>query len=83
MPPCAPTWWLIGGGIIGVSTALSLSEKGLSVALCEKGSIGAEQSNRNWGWCRTMGPARSQDHPGDAPIVDAAPFRFERFAGET
>lgn len=24
----------------------------MSVALAEKGRIGAEQSNRNWGWCR-------------------------------
>src|SRR5271169_4259426 len=46
---------VIGGGIIGVSTALFLSEKGHSVALCEKGRIGGEQSSRNWGWCRTMG----------------------------
>jgi len=43
---------VIGGGIIGVSTALSLSQKGLSVALCEKGRIAGEQSGRNWGWCR-------------------------------
>src|SRR5258707_56163 len=46
---------VIGGGIIGVTTALFLAEKGYSVALCEKGRIGAEQSSRNWGWCRTMG----------------------------
>lgn len=46
---------VIGGGIVGSSTALSLAEKGLSVALCEKGSIGGEQSSRNWGWCRVMG----------------------------
>ncbi|WP_321894954.1 NAD(P)/FAD-dependent oxidoreductase [Paraburkholderia heleia] len=43
---------VIGGGIIGVSTALALSEKGLSVALCEKGHIAGEQSSRNWGWVR-------------------------------
>lgn len=43
---------VIGGGIIGVSTALALAEKGVSVALCEKGEIGAEQSGRNWGWAR-------------------------------
>ncbi|WP_395068151.1 NAD(P)/FAD-dependent oxidoreductase [Paraburkholderia silvatlantica] len=41
-----------GGGIIGVSTALALSDKGLSVALCEKGHIAGEQSSRNWGWVR-------------------------------
>lgn len=28
---------VIGGGIIGTSTALELSERGLRVALCEKG----------------------------------------------
>jgi glycine/D-amino acid oxidase-like deaminating enzyme len=46
---------VIGGGIIGVTTALFLAEKGFSVILCEKGRIGGEQSSRNWGWCRTMG----------------------------
>jgi glycine/D-amino acid oxidase-like deaminating enzyme len=46
---------VIGGGIIGVTTALFLAEKGMSVALCEKGVIGGEQSSRNWGYCRTMG----------------------------
>jgi glycine/D-amino acid oxidase-like deaminating enzyme len=46
---------IVGGGIIGVSTALFLAEKGIAVALCEKGRIAGEQSSRNWGWCRTMG----------------------------
>ncbi|MFE0755520.1 NAD(P)/FAD-dependent oxidoreductase [Inquilinus sp. NPDC058860] len=46
---------VVGGGIVGAATALSLAEKGLSVALCEKGRIGGEQSSRNWGWCRKMG----------------------------
>lgn len=46
---------VIGGGIIGVTTALFLAEKGHSVVLCEKGEIGGEQSSRNWGWCRSMG----------------------------
>ena len=43
---------IIGGGIIGVSTALELAERGHKVALCEKGGIGHEQSSRNWGWVR-------------------------------
>ncbi|MBN3726714.1 NAD(P)/FAD-dependent oxidoreductase [Burkholderia sp. Ac-20379] len=43
---------VIGGGIIGVSTALALADKGVSVALCEKGHIAGEQSSRNWGWVR-------------------------------
>jgi glycine/D-amino acid oxidase-like deaminating enzyme len=46
---------IIGGGIIGVSTALFLAQKGIPVVLCEKGEIGAEQSGRNWGWTRVMG----------------------------
>lgn len=46
---------VIGGGIVGASTAMFLARRGLSVALCEKGEIGAEQSSRNWGWCRTIG----------------------------
>src|SRR5450756_2801970 len=46
---------VVGGGIVGASTALFLAEKGIPVALCEKGSIGAEQSGRNWGWTRVMG----------------------------
>ncbi|MBO9445532.1 FAD-binding oxidoreductase [Ruegeria sp. R14_0] len=43
---------VIGGGIIGASTALELSERGASVLLCEKGQIAGEQSSRNWGWVR-------------------------------
>ncbi len=43
---------VIGGGIIGTSTALELAERGLSVLLCEKGQIAGEQSSRNWGWVR-------------------------------
>lgn len=46
---------VIGGGIAGVSTTLFLAEAGVSVALCEKGLIAAEQSGRNWGWVRQMG----------------------------
>ncbi len=43
---------VIGGGIVGASTALELAERGQSVLLAEKGEIGAEQSSRNWGWVR-------------------------------
>ena len=46
---------VIGGGIIGTSTALELAERGIDVVLCEKGEIACEQSSRNWGWCRQMG----------------------------
>ncbi len=40
---------IIGGGLTGVSTALSLSEKGLNVCLFEAGSIGDGGSGRNGG----------------------------------
>lgn len=46
---------IIGGGIIGIATAMFLAERGISVAVCEKGRVGHEQSGRNWGWVRVMG----------------------------
>ena len=55
---------VIGGGIIGTSTALELAERGVSVVLCEKGTIAAEQSSRNWGWVRKMGR-----DPRELPLI--------------
>ncbi|MES2551240.1 MAG: FAD-binding oxidoreductase [Pseudomonadota bacterium] len=55
---------VIGGGVIGVMTAWFLREKGLSVVVCEKGRIAAEQSGRNWGWVRQQGR-----DPGELPIM--------------
>lgn len=46
---------VIGGGVVGVCTALFLAEAGVSVVLCEKGVISGEQSSRNWGWIRKAG----------------------------
>jgi glycine/D-amino acid oxidase-like deaminating enzyme len=46
---------IIGGGIIGVSTAWFLAKQGINVVLCEKGHIAGEQSGRNWGWVRQQG----------------------------
>ncbi len=46
---------IIGGGIVGVSTAWFLARQGVRVALCEKGRIAGEQSSRNWGWIRQQG----------------------------
>jgi len=46
---------IVGGGIVGVSTAYFLARKGVSVALFEKGRIAGEQSGRNWGWVRQQG----------------------------
>ncbi|MBU0641637.1 MAG: FAD-binding oxidoreductase [Alphaproteobacteria bacterium] len=58
---------VIGGGIIGCSTALELVERGLSVALCEKGGIGHEQSSRNWGWVRI-----TRRDPREVPLMAEA-----------
>ncbi|MAF07302.1 MAG: D-amino-acid oxidase [Acidiferrobacteraceae bacterium] len=63
--PTAPTEVvIIGGGIIGVSAALTLAERGIAVTLCDKGEIGAEQSSRNWGWCRQQGR-----DPREMPLI--------------
>lgn len=43
---------VIGAGIVGTCAAFFLAERGLKVVLVEKGRVGAEQSSRNWGWCR-------------------------------
>ncbi|MDB6454131.1 NAD(P)/FAD-dependent oxidoreductase [Falsirhodobacter sp. 20TX0035] len=51
--PAAVDVVVIGAGIAGLSAALELAERGLRVAVCEKGLVGAEQSSRNWGWVRT------------------------------
>jgi glycine/D-amino acid oxidase-like deaminating enzyme len=58
---------VIGGGIIGTSTALELAERGHKVALCEKGGIGQEQSSRNWGWVRI-----SRRDPREVPLMAEA-----------
>ncbi|WP_441492666.1 NAD(P)/FAD-dependent oxidoreductase [Bosea sp. 2RAB26] len=54
---------IIGGGIIGIMTALFLARDGISVTVCEKGEVGHEQSGRNWGWVRIMGR-----DPGEIPL---------------
>lgn len=46
---------VIGGGVIGVCTALFLAQAGKRVVLLEKGRIAGEQSSRNWGWIRQQG----------------------------
>lgn len=58
---------IVGGGIIGASTALELAERGQSVLLCEKGQIAGEQSSRNWGWVRI-----SKRDPREVPLMQEA-----------
>ena len=58
---------VIGGGVIGVTTALYLARAGKKVVLLEKGRIAGEQSSRNWGWIRTQGR-----DPAEIPIMREA-----------
>ena len=37
---------VIGGGFVGCCTALNLAERGVSVAICEKGVVAGEASGR-------------------------------------
>src|SRR5215469_10814812 len=55
---------IVGGGIIGTSAALYLAQRGVAVALCEKGHIAGEQSSRNWGWVR-----KARRDPREIPLI--------------
>lgn len=55
---------IVGGGIIGISTAYFLAKKGVGVTVCEKGHVAGEQSSRNWGWVRKQGRA-----PEELPLM--------------
>ncbi|HVY15012.1 MAG TPA: FAD-dependent oxidoreductase, partial [Rhodopila sp.] len=69
---------VIGGGIAGVSAAYFLAKKGHSVALLEKGLIGAEQSSRNWGWCRQQNRDK-----GELPLIKHAMTLWDSLPAET
>jgi glycine/D-amino acid oxidase-like deaminating enzyme len=69
---------VIGGGIIGVFAAYYLAKRGLSVAVVEKGRIGAEQSSRNWGWCR-----QQNRDARELPMATKALELWEQFAADT
>lgn len=58
--PSAADVVVIGGGIIGVSTAWFLAKHGVDLVICEKGHIAGEQSGRNWGWVRQQGRDRRE-----------------------
>ncbi|MBV9567048.1 MAG: FAD-binding oxidoreductase, partial [Hyphomicrobiales bacterium] len=64
---------VVGGGIIGTSTALALAESGVSVALCEKGHVAGEQSSRNWGWVR-----KARRDPRELPLIVESLRLWER-----
>ncbi|MEO0668628.1 MAG: FAD-binding oxidoreductase [Pseudomonadota bacterium] len=69
---------VIGGGVIGVTTALFLARDGVRVVLLEKGRIAGEQSSRNWGWIRQQGR-----DPDELPIMIEANTLWRQLATET
>ena len=69
---------VIGGGIVGVFAAYYLAQRGMNVALLEKGLVGAEQSSRNWGWCR-----QQNRDARELPMATKSLDLWERFAVET
>lgn len=46
---------IIGGGIVGVMTAMFLRQKGYDVVVLEKGVVAGEQSSRAFGWISSLG----------------------------
>ncbi|MBQ0132062.1 MAG: FAD-binding oxidoreductase, partial [Comamonas sp.] len=46
---------VVGAGIMGVATAFYLAERGLSVVVCEKGTVACEQSSRAYGQATSWG----------------------------
>jgi glycine/D-amino acid oxidase-like deaminating enzyme len=69
---------VIGGGIIGIFAAYYMARRGLSVAVVEKGRIGAEQSSRNWGWCR-----QQNRDARELPMATKSLELWEQFAADT
>lgn len=68
---------VIGAGIIGSCAAYYLARRGVSVALVEKGWVGAEQSSRNWGWCR-----QQNRDARELPISTHSLALWDELAGE-
>lgn len=65
--PKETTVVVIGAGIVGLTAALTLAERGIPVVVLEKGRVAGEQSSRNLGWCRKMGRSAP-----DVPMAVAA-----------
>jgi glycine/D-amino acid oxidase-like deaminating enzyme len=77
-PPAETDVVVVGGGVIGVCTAIFLARKGRRVVLLEKGRISGEQSSRNWGWIRQQGR-----DPHELPIMVEANRLWTELASQT
>ncbi|PRD14203.1 NAD(P)/FAD-dependent oxidoreductase [Pantoea coffeiphila] len=65
--PPQTTVVIIGGGIVGLTAALTLAERNIPVVVLEKGRIAGEQSSRNLGWVR-----KTSRLAEDIPLAQAA-----------
>jgi len=77
LPPTADAV-IIGAGIVGTFAAYYLAQRGMKVALVEKGRVGAEQSSRNWGWCR-----QQNRDARELPMATKSLELWERFAADS
>lgn len=65
--PASTAVVIIGGGIVGLTAALTLAERNIPVVVLEKGRLAGEQSSRNLGWVR-----KTSRLPEDIPLALAA-----------
>ena len=54
-PPQEADVVIVGGGVVGIMSALFLARAGRRPVVIEKGRVAGEQSSRNWGWIRAQG----------------------------
>ena len=76
--PMSTTVVIIGGGIVGLTAALTLAERNVPVVVLEKGRLAGEQSSRNLGWIR-----KTNRHPNDIPLALAADRLWEEMPERT
>lgn len=76
--PASTTVVIIGGGIVGLTAALTLAERNIPVVVLEKGRIAGEQSSRNLGWAR-----KTSRLPEDVPLAVASDRLWARMAERT
>ncbi|SPJ32444.1 NAD(P)/FAD-dependent oxidoreductase [Kushneria phyllosphaerae] len=76
--PAETTVVIIGGGIIGLTAALTLAERGVPVVVLDKGRLAGEQSSRNLGWIR-----KTSRHGEDVPLALAADRLWAGMASRT
>ena len=68
---------IIGGGIMGCSTAWQLARKGMRVVLLDRSHIASQQSGRNWGFVRML----CRD-PLEVPLAAKALAHWPRLSAE-